>query len=189
MPDDAVVLTSENGSMEKRLIEFAVEHIARYVRKWVPQDRQYCLTLDGHSSREGWEWLEYSSTAGRAVVQSPANTSHFLQPCDQNVNKTFKQAMRKARDKLSAVTSVDIRTVRVNVMAGMAAYHAITSVSICNSFESTGMWPMDYRFLKRFQNDRARKEVLREVQKVFIASAVQRQNDKAVFEKLKEVVK
>ena len=100
--------------------------------------------------------------------------------------------MRKARDKLLAVTSVDIRTVRLPWMAGMAAYHAITSVSICNSFESTGMWPMDYRFLKRFQSDRARHEVLREGQQKPLSScsacAVQKQNYKAVFEKLKEVV-
>ena len=56
--EGTVIMTADKGSMEKRLISHVIEHIDRCMRKEVPAELPYCLTLDGHSSREGYEWLE-----------------------------------------------------------------------------------------------------------------------------------
>ena len=125
-PDGAVVMTSENGSMEKRLIKFVIEHGNRYVRKFVLAEDAYCLTLDDHSSREGWQWLQQCKNFDCAVVQSPSSTTHFLQPCDQQINKLYKKAMRNTRDNIVKDTHLDTRTVRCGLMFGTAAFHEIS---------------------------------------------------------------
>jgi len=141
-PDGAVVMTSENGSMEKRLIKFVVEHIDRFVRKFVLAEEEYCLTLDGHSSREGWEWLEQCKRLKCAVVQSPSSTTHFLQPFNQHVNKFLKRARRNARDKIVRFSHLDSRTVRCGLMVGTAAVHEISvdAVKKTSSGRVCGLW-------------------------------------------------
>ncbi|CDF40118.1 unnamed protein product [Chondrus crispus] len=56
--EGTIIMTGDKGSMEKPLISHVVEHIDRCVRKEVPAELPYCMTLDGHSSREGYQWLE-----------------------------------------------------------------------------------------------------------------------------------
>ena len=90
--EGTVIMTADKGSMEKRLISHVVKHIDRFVRKEVPAELPFCMTLDGHSSREGYEWLELCKQKKYEVVQSPSNTTHFLQSCDQDVNSAFKKA-------------------------------------------------------------------------------------------------
>ncbi len=55
MSKDAVVIVSENGIVEKDLIRLVVQHIAQYVRIFIPSSKRFVLTLDGHSSRKGVE--------------------------------------------------------------------------------------------------------------------------------------
>lgn len=51
-PQDALVLKSDNGSMEQRLIHLVIENVNNYVRKFVPFNLAYCLKFDGHSSHK-----------------------------------------------------------------------------------------------------------------------------------------
>ena len=55
---ETVIMTAEHGSMEKRLIPHVIEHVERCVGKEITAELPYCMTLDGHSSGEGYEWLE-----------------------------------------------------------------------------------------------------------------------------------
>lgn len=105
-------MPSENENLEKRLMRFAMEHINRYVRKWVSKEKAYCLTLDRHSSIDGWDCLEYCNSGSCALVQGPSNTSHVFHPCDKLINKSFKRSMRKAWDSLCTMNIVDTRTVK-----------------------------------------------------------------------------
>ena len=77
-PENSCIVVSESGSMTKALIPILVEHINTNIRKIIPVDKRVCLVLDGHSSRKGWDWLETCVSHNIEVVQSPANTSHFL---------------------------------------------------------------------------------------------------------------
>lgn len=79
-PDDAVILMSDNGSMEQRLMKLVIQHVNRFVRQFVPTEKAYSLTLDGHSSRGGIDWLNFCNEVGCDVAQYPSDTSHFAQP-------------------------------------------------------------------------------------------------------------
>jgi len=157
-PEDAHISMSDNGSMEKRLISFAVDHIARAARKSISPSDTFCLTLDGHSSREGWEWLENAKSHKCAVVQSPSDTTHFLQPCDQDVNKFYQKAVRKAREKLLRVTHLDLRSVRACLMLSIIAHYELSPATIRKSFEDVGLWPMNFSFIERFEQGSEKEE-------------------------------
>lgn len=185
-------MTSENGSMEKSLIKFAVEHVNKYARQLIPENITFCLTLDGHSSREGWEWLERCREMNCAVVQAPSSISHFLQLCDQLVNKDFQLEVRRMRDVLVKSTHTEIRTVRCGLMAGVAAYQSITLNSIRTSFAKKGLWPMDFRFLNNLRAKLKQEDVKSGIQHASIASQMpsvsKRVADKNTFDEIKTVL-
>ena len=183
-------MTSENGSLEKRLIKFVIEHVNRYVRKFFLAEDAYCLTLDGHSSREGWQWLQQCKNFNCAVVQSPSRTTHFLQPCDQQINKLYKKAMRNARENTAKDTHLDTRTVQCGLMVGTAAFHEISVDAIKKSLERTGLWPMDYRFLDRFSIGKG-KLIEQRLDNGTVASRInavtRRHTDRETFTKIKNI--
>lgn len=113
-----------------------------------------CMHLDGQSSREGYECLQMCKENKCEIVQSPSNTTHFLQPCDQDVNRSFKKSMRTYRGLSHKQKTLDMRTLRANLMVAALAYSTITIESIKLSFKKTGLWPMNYSFLDRFISDR-----------------------------------
>ena len=107
-PSNSVVETSEKGSNEMRLIRLVIENVNNFVRTILPESTAYCLTLDGHRSRNGYAWLDFCRRVGCEVVQLPSDTTHFLQPCDRTDNKVIKQSAKKYRDKLAFLGSVNL---------------------------------------------------------------------------------
>lgn len=99
-PGEGVIQCSENGSTEKAKISSFIVHSNRFVREFVTSDVTVLLTLDVHISQGGYEWLEICRENRIEVIYFPADTSHFLQPCDQRVNKTFKQTVRVEMENL-----------------------------------------------------------------------------------------
>ena len=182
--------------MERRLIAFVIEHINRFVRLWVSKDKHYLRTLDGHSSREGWEWLTLCKTVKCCVLQVPSSTSHFLQPCDQVVDKRFKEGMIKGRDELLKGSLQYRRTVRVNLMAGMMGYSNISPSDIMESFKITGLWPMNLGFLDKVWRSKGHEHELG-VQNRFrnnsvngsLPSVIRRQSDTASYGKILHIVR
>lgn len=57
-PEDCVVFCTENGSMDINVLPIFVQHLNKFVLKVVPAEKSFLLTLDGHGSRKGVEWLE-----------------------------------------------------------------------------------------------------------------------------------
>lgn len=112
-----------------------IEHVDIFVRKSLPLGLQYCITLAEHSSREDFECLELCK---KKMVQSPSNTTHFLQLCDQNINNAFKEGIRMYQDLLHKQATLEMRSVRSNLMVAMLAYSDITVDKIELSFESRG---------------------------------------------------
>ena len=195
-PNDGIIMTSKNGSMEKRLIAFVIEHINSFVPLWVSKDKHYLLTLDGQSSREVWEWLSLCKTVKCCVVQAPSSTSHFLQPCDQVLNKRFKEGMRKGRDELLKGSLQDTRTVRVNVMVDMMGYSNISPSDIMESFKITGLGQMNLGFVDKVWRSKGHKHEL-EVQNRFrknsvtgsLPPVIRRQSDTASYGKILDIVR
>ena len=84
--------------MEMDILPAFLKHLNKFVRMFVPEETHYLLSLDGHGSLNGFEWVQECHKSRCEVVVSPANTSHFLQTCDQMINKKFNSAIRGIRD-------------------------------------------------------------------------------------------
>ena len=77
-PKDARMSGTANGSMKISIIHLVIEHIQTHYRNIFPPERQLCLVLDDHSSRNGLEWLERAKKYIITEKQSPKNTIYFL---------------------------------------------------------------------------------------------------------------
>ena len=145
-PGDSVIKCTEKSSMEMSVMPAFVKHLNAFVRSFLPQDVTYLLSLDGHGSRNGVEWLDICAAKKCEVVVSPANTSHFLQPCDQFVNKKFKKKMQGIRDQFAKSAMFDTRSVRFNLFCGVHAYNSITAADAIASFSKAGLFPFRSEF-------------------------------------------
>lgn len=77
-PADAVVVGTPRGSMAMETMPRFVQHFQKHVRKTVSPDKQVCLLIGGHASRNGHEWLEAFDNFNISAVQLPAHTTHFF---------------------------------------------------------------------------------------------------------------
>lgn len=144
---------SANGFMEMFLMPALGDHINNSVCKVVPLDVHYLLCLDGHSYRKGTEWIEYyRSTKCQAGVSS-TNTSYFLQPCYQNVNRHFKSSIKEIKDDFRATSPLETRLVSFNVACGVHTFERITNGDIAQSLKATGSFPFDEKFLLCFTSN------------------------------------
>lgn len=85
------------------------------------------------------------------AVLAPANTSHFLQPCDQDVNKTFQGRVRLVRDELTKYVITDTKSIGVKLMCGVCAFKEISAADCAMAFCKTGIYPFQRDFASRFR--------------------------------------
>ena len=109
--------------------------------------------MEGHSSRGGHLWLDICISYNIEVNKAPANTSHFLQPCDQSINKKFKQTIRKVRDNICSTALANTKTVPFKVMCAIDGHDMISTDDLRRFFQDTGLFPLNLNFLKRFRNE------------------------------------
>lgn len=150
-PEGGVVLCTEKGSMDMTVLPFFIKHLNTFVRQFVAPEVHYLLTLDGHGSRKGMEWVEECVNNNCEVVVAPANASHFLQPCDQAINKTFNRHIRDVRDELMKQRVTDTTSIGVKLMCGVRAFQQITIEDCASSFCKTGIFPFQRNFARRFK--------------------------------------
>ena len=62
----------------------------------VGKERPQILVLDGHDSHNFIELIDAATENNVHIIELPAHTSHWLQPCDRTVFGPFKNAYRKA---------------------------------------------------------------------------------------------
>ena len=62
--------------------------------------RPQLLVLDGHDSHKFLELTSVAEDNGIRIIEMPAHTSNWLQPCDRTVFGPFKNAYRKACEDL-----------------------------------------------------------------------------------------
>jgi len=152
MPSGAGIALSENGSMTMEILPAYIEHFAKHARKIATNyDLPLLLLLDGHKSRKGFEWIRIAKKNNVEVVQSPANTSHYLQSNDQKVNLIFNKAGKSLRDKLVKETDLSPANINFKLIKGVHGHNAIYEKVVKESWDKTGLWPMDFRFVDHAQ--------------------------------------
>ena len=134
--------------MEINIIYHVISHIQKHFRIKVPSHKNLCLLLDGHSSRNGIKWLKAAKSANIVVVQAPNNTSHFLQPNKDAVNWNFKRAIKATHKFLLSKQLLSCSSVGMKLWLGVAGYRSITQDIAQRAWFNTGLWPMDFRFVK-----------------------------------------
>ena len=142
-PDNGVHKLTENGSMEMDILAAFIGHFNSFVRQFVHPSQNILLTLDGHSSRNGFERLRRCMRHNIDVVQAPANTSHVLQPCDKCFNKKFKDSIRETKSELDKMALTNTKTVKLKLMLGVIAHDAITGEDAKRSFRECGLFPLN----------------------------------------------
>ncbi len=85
------------------------------------------------------------------MIQAPSDTSHFLQPCDQNLNTVIKWSVKSLRDIMIARSCIDVSSVRVTLMHGVHGLAKADSFTISSIFDACGLWPMNFQFMNRFK--------------------------------------
>lgn len=88
------VVCIPKGSMDMHVFHLFIHHKNEFVRQFAPTNVFYLPTLDVHGSRKGAEWVRFALDTKCEVAFAPANKSHFLQPCDQDIDKGFKLRIR-----------------------------------------------------------------------------------------------
>ena len=71
-PSDTAPHVTKSGSVDRNIIIKIAEHINKHARKTVSSDKQIVLLVDGHSFRDGIEWLETCEKLNIIVVRLPA---------------------------------------------------------------------------------------------------------------------
>ena len=196
MPGDCVIRCTENGSVDMKTLPFVIEHIDRFVRKTLPAEKSYLLFLDGHSSRKGMEWIDVARKKNIEVIILPANTMHFLQPCDSCINKPFQTEIRQVRDELCHMAITNVHSMGLKLKLAVAAYAALRAADVREAFVRTGIWPMDYRFADRLRTPVVvrKSSISRKVQHIVGAGDVSakavrvRQSDAQTYKELSKIM-
>lgn len=102
--------------------------------------------------RESSGWMRPEKNI--EVVQLPANTTHFLQPCDLHVNKKISKGVKSRYDELKRICAVNMTAVRMKIIVGLGGLYNVSQDDIVRSFNECGLWPMNYRFTKKFEGDK-----------------------------------
>lgn len=130
---------------------FLVERISRYIKQFVPRHQPVVFLLDGHSSRKGINWVQYGERHNIVLVLLPANTTHFIQPCNNAISKTFQKTVRATRDTLLKMPQTNVHAMSFKLKLAVAVHAAISEDVLRNALVETEFWPVDYRFLNCFQ--------------------------------------
>lgn len=91
---------------------------------------------------------------GSEVVQSPANTSHFLQPCDYTIiSLLFSRGKDEFRDAKLDELIIDTKTVHFIQMRAVARVSEGALGSCPAKLGEIELWPIYYRFVEYFEHD------------------------------------
>jgi len=152
-------------------------------------DLPLLLLLDGHKSRKGIEWINLALQHNIEIVQSPANTSHYLQSNDQEVNLIMNRVGKNVRDVLVKESDISPTNINFKLVKGTHGYNAITEAVVKSSWEKTGLWPMDFRFVQIARDAWDGKAAQRAENEPLIDLTVQvRETDESIVNRLAAIV-
>lgn len=107
-------------------------------------ERPQLLILDGHDSHNFVELIDAAIENNIHILELPAHTSNWLQPCDRTVFGPFKNAYRKACEDL--VTEFPGSLVSRSTFCGImkkAWSEAVTPSNVQSGFRACGIYPFN----------------------------------------------
>jgi len=108
----------------------------------IGHERPQVLILDGHDSHNFLELIDTAIENNISIIELPAHTSNWLQPCDRTVFGPFKVAYRNACDELMSMFPGTL--VSRSTFCGLlkrAWEEAVTSANIQSGFRACGVYP------------------------------------------------
>ena len=129
--------------MTMEILPVFIRQFNQNARKYVPHDEPVVLTVHGHRSCIGQEWLHLCQQFRIEVIPAPVYNAYFLQLCDSHTKKSFKRNMRRLKDFFCSVAIMNTRTVNFKIAAGVEGYRGITPGIALKSFQDVGLHPMD----------------------------------------------
>jgi len=110
----------------------------------IGDERPQVLILDGHDSHNFVELLEVAMANQIEIVELPAHTSNWLQPCDRTVFKPFKDAYNEAcQDLMHTYPGTTIGHANFCGLLAKAWNKAITAENIKSGFRACGIYPFN----------------------------------------------
>jgi len=107
-------------------------------------DRPQLLVLDGHDSHNFLELIDLAVENSIHIVEMPAHTSNWLQPCDRSLFKPLKDYYRSsAQELMSQFPGVIICRAKFTGLFATSWKTAMTPANISSGFKSCGIYPFD----------------------------------------------
>jgi len=107
-------------------------------------DRPQVLILDGHDSHNFVELIELAIANNIEIVELPAHSSHWLQPCDRTVFKPLKDAYRDVCQQLmNDYPGVVVSKANFCGLLSKAWDRALTEDNIRSGFKACGIFPFN----------------------------------------------
>ena len=110
----------------------------------IGDDRPQMLILDGHDSHNFVELIELAIENHIILVELPAHTSHWLQPCDRTVFGPFKAHYNSAcQDMVNAYAGTIVSRHSFCTLLNTAWTKAMTQDNIKSGFRACGIYPFN----------------------------------------------
>ena len=81
------------------------------------------------------------------IVATLSDTSHFLQPHDQKLNRVLERDLEDYSDILTKVKSINLSSVRTKLILAIVGLKHVSPTDIIESFEKCGRRLMGFRFI------------------------------------------
>ena len=139
-PAGTLFKSSENGWINSQLF---LEYI-QFLIKELPPKRPVLFIQDGHASHLSLDVIDLARANDMHLLCLPAHTTHILQPLDEGVFKSFKNAFSKACREYTAEKPGRVVTVEVLAsLLGKAWPTSHTPVNILSGFRKCGIYPLN----------------------------------------------
>lgn len=110
----------------------------------IGNERPQVPILDGHDSHNFIELIDIAVENQIDIIELPAHTSNWLQPCDHTVFGPFKTACRKACDELMVnFSGILVSQTTFCGLLNKAWSEAVTSSNIQSGFRACGIYPFN----------------------------------------------
>ena len=110
----------------------------------IPPPRPVLLIMDGHSSHVSIDLIEVARDNNIHLLCLPSHTTHFLQPLDVGIFKSFKSNSSKACTKyLAANPGRVITSDRLASLVAEAWPHSLTPLNVMSGFKKCGIFPLN----------------------------------------------
>jgi len=110
----------------------------------IGKERPQVLILDGHDSHNFVELISLAMENEIQIIELPAHTSHWLQPCDRTLFKPLKDAYNDAcQEMMNAYPGTTVSHSNFCSLFTKAWKKAVTPENIKSGFQACGIYPLD----------------------------------------------